>query len=238
MNKVNQLTILTCITLILALVNLTATVTIYNEINSLKDQKSIQELDRGQAPQNAPGNTPLPLKGKVSADDDPSQGSTDATVTIIEYSDFECPYCARFYSQTLSQIRKNYIDNGKVKLVYRDFPLDLHQNARKAAEAAECADEQGKFWEFHDKLYENQNSLDNESLKQYAKDMGLNTNQFNTCLDSGKMTQEVLKDFEDGSSYGVTGTPTLFINGIKVVGAQPYEFFKKIIDQELISNIS
>jgi protein-disulfide isomerase len=138
----------------------------------------------------------------------------------------------------LSQIRKNYIDNGKVKLVYRDFPLDLHQNARKAAEAAECADEQGKFWEFHDKLYENQNSLDNESLKQYAKDMGLNTNQFNTCLDSGKMTQEVLKDFEDGSSYGVTGTPTLFINGIKVVGAQPYEFFKKIIDQELISNIS
>jgi len=237
MNNANLLTILISITLILTIVNLTATVNIYNEINTLKNLNSIQKFDSGQTPGIVPTNTPLPSKIKASVDDDPSQGSKDASVTIIEFSDFECPYCARFYSQTMPQIRMNYIDTDKVKFVYRDFPLDFHQYAKKAAEAAECADEQGKFWEFHDKLYENQNALDNESLKQYAKDMGLKTDQFNTCLDSGKMTQEVLKDLEDGSSYGVTGTPTLFINGIKVVGAQPYEVFQKIIDQELNSSI-
>ncbi|MEA2055296.1 MAG: thioredoxin domain-containing protein [Candidatus Thermoplasmatota archaeon] len=168
-----------------------------------------------------------------SIDDDTIMGSEDATVTMIEFSDFECYYCGKFYTETLSQLKTNYIDTGKVKFVYRDYPLAMHQNAQKAAEAAECAGEQGKFWEYHNKLLENQNALDNESLKQYAKDLGLDETQFNTCLDSGEMTSEVQKDFSDGSSYGVTGTPTFFINDQKLVGAKPYSSFESAIEEEL-----
>ena len=168
-----------------------------------------------------------------STDDDAIMGSEDAPVTMIEFSDFECYYCGKFYTETLPQLKTNYIDTGKVRFVYRDYPLAMHQNAQKAAEAAECAGEQGKFWEYHNKLLENQNALDNESLKQYAKDLGLNEAQFNTCLDSGEMTSEVQKDFSDGASYGVTGTPTFFINDQKLVGAKPYSSFESAIEAEL-----
>ena len=135
--------------------------------------------------------------------------------------------------QTLPQIEENYIQTGKVKFVYRDYPLSFHPHAQTAAEAAECAKEQEKYWEYHDKLYNNINDLDNESLKQYAKDLGLDITQFNECLDSGKMASEVEKDFQDGASYGISGTPTFFINGVMVVGAKPYEVFQQVIEQEL-----
>lgn len=232
MNTVKLLTTLVSITLILTIVNLSATINLYDKINNLENINPTQNTG-SQITQPAPANTPQPLKIKVSADDDPVQGYKDAPITIIEFSDFQCPYCAKFYTQTLPQIKENYIDTGKVKFVYRDFPLSFHPYAKKAAEAAECAHEQGKFWEFHDKIYENQNTLNNESLKQYAIDLGLNKDQFNTCLDTGKMSQEVMKDLQDGSSYGVTGTPAFFINGTKLVGAQPYEAFQRIIEQEL-----
>lgn len=173
---------------------------------------------------------------EVSADDDPVKGSENATVTIIEFSDFECPFCARFYEQTLPQIEENYINTGKVKLVYRDYPLGFHQNAQKAAEAAECADEQGKFWEMHDMIFENQNAIDTASLKQYAGQLGLNTSEFNDCLDSGRMASEVQKDFSDGSLYGVTGTPAFFINGVLVSGAQPYSVFEQVIEEQLAAS--
>jgi protein-disulfide isomerase len=236
MDNTKLLTILVSITLILTVLNLSATINIYSNINTIKNINSIQ-YPGGQLTQIAPTNTPLPLKIKVSADDDPVQGSKDAPVTIIEFSDFQCPYCAKFYTQTLPQIRENYIDTGKVKFVYRDYPLSSHQYAKKAAEAAECAHEQGKFWEFHDMIYENQIDLNYEKLKQYAIDLGLNTNEFNICLDSGRMSQEVMKDFQDGSNYGVTGTPSFFINGTKLVGVQPFEAFQRIIEQELKSSI-
>lgn len=172
---------------------------------------------------------------QVSADDDAIEGNKNAEVTIIEFSDYECPFCARFYSQTLGQIRENYIDTGKVKLIYRDFPLSFHANAQKAAEAAECAGEEGdeKYYEMHNLLFEKGVSGGVNSFKQYAKDIDLDTESFNECLDSGKMTSEVQKDFSEGQQAGVRGTPAFFINGKMISGAQPYSVFQQAIEQEL-----
>lgn len=174
----------------------------------------------------------------VSADDDPFQGAPDAPVTIIEFSDFQCPFCGRFFENTLPEIKRNYIDTGKVKFVYRDFPLEnIHPSANKAAEAANCASDQGKFWEYHDLLFANQPvwAAGNATVefKKYASTLGLDEVEFSQCLDSGKYTEEILKDLQDGLDAGVNGTPTLFINGVKVVGARSYDTFKEVIDAEL-----
>lgn len=169
-------------------------------------------------------------RSQISVDDDPFKGGQNAKVTIVEFSDYQCPYCARAKS-TVEEIMNTY--GNKVRFVYRDFPLPGHQFAQKAAEASECADEQGKFWEYHDLIFENQQSLSVDALKSYAKELSLNENQFNSCLDSGKYTQEVKSDLKDGANYGVEGTPTFFINGIKIPGAVPFEQFKQIIDSEL-----
>jgi protein-disulfide isomerase len=235
MDNEKRLTILISIILILTLLNLSATINVYNKITTVEKLNSTKEYVVGQV-QSAPTNVPQPSRVNVSTDGDPVLGSKDAPVTIIEFSDFQCPFCEQFFTQTLPQIKKNYIQTGKIKFVYRDYPLDFHQYANKAAQAAKCGDEQGKFWEFHDKIFENQNSLNNESLKQFAKELGLNTSEFNNCLDSGKMAQNVLKDFQDGNSYGVTGTPTFFINGKKLVGTQPYEVIQQVIEEELNPN--
>lgn len=170
---------------------------------------------------------------EISVDDDAFLGKENAPVTIVEFSDYQCPFCERFYLQTLDQLKKEYIDTGKVKLVYRDFPLEFHPYAQKAAEAAECAGEQGKYYQMHNKLFENQVAIDIPDLKKYAKDIGLNTAQFNTCLDTGKMKSEVENDYQEGISYGVTGTPAFFINGKLLEGAQPFSAFKQAIDAEL-----
>jgi protein-disulfide isomerase len=172
------------------------------------------------------------------ADDDPVEGNANAPVTIVEFSDFQCPFCESFYTNTLQQIRKDYVDTGKVKLIFRDFPLSFHPHAQKSAEAAECANLQGKYWEMHDKLFENQTSLDNSSdyisdLKRYAADLKLDTAKFNSCLDNGDTAAEISKDFNDGAAAGISGTPSFFINGQKIVGAQPYSAFKAAIDAEL-----
>jgi protein-disulfide isomerase len=168
----------------------------------------------------------------VSVDDDPSIGSEDAKVVIVEFSDYTCPYCAKFANEVEDKLLENYGD--KIRFVYRDFPVhgDI---AYKGAEAANCAGEQGKYWEFHRILYQNQREwMSNTSmLYSYAEQLGLNVTAFKACLDSGKYKSEVDKDLQDGRSYGVTGTPTFFINGKKVVGYMPYEEFAKLIDQEL-----
>ncbi len=161
---------------------------------------------------------------------DPFFGPEDAKVTIIVYSDFQCPYCTRAVP-TVNQIKEKYGD--RVKVVFKDFPLSSHQYAQKAAEAAQCAHEQGRFWEYHDTLFANQGSLGIASLKQYASGLGLNTEQFNSCLDSGKYAAEVQKDFSDGRAAGVSGTPTFFINGKKLVGAQSFSAFESLIINEL-----
>lgn len=174
----------------------------------------------------------------VSADDDPFLGSLDAPVTIIEFSDFQCPFCNRFFQNTFPELKKNYIDTGKVRYVYRDFPISsIHPFAEEAAEAANCAGEQGRFWEYHDMLFENQviwaSGNSTVEFKRYASNLSLNEEQFNLCLESERYADEVSKDLQDGLKVGVNGTPTLFVNGFKVVGAQPYEVFKGVIDSEL-----
>ncbi|MBI4176604.1 MAG: DsbA family protein [Candidatus Aenigmarchaeota archaeon] len=184
----------------------------------------------------AAGGDGAPLGGSVavSADDDPALGPANAKVTVIEFSDFQCPFCKRFFDQTLGQIKSDYVETGKIRFAYRDFPLDsIHPNARPAAMAAECANEQGKFWEFHDKIFQNQQSMSTESYKQWAAELGLDAGQFNSCVDSNKYAQEVEKDFQDGVAAGVSGTPTVFVNGQKIVGAQPFEAFQAAIEQAL-----
>lgn len=220
-------------TLILTLINTYNIFNLSNKLNSLTIPQSDTGTKESQPLGNVPKQPSQPSRISVSIDDDAVLGDKNAPVTIIEFSDFECPFCARFYQQTLPLIKENYIKTGKVKLVYRDFPLSFHPNAQKAAEAAECAGEQGNYYEMHDLLFEKGVSGGVASFKQYAKDLGLDTTKFNECLDSGKFASEVQKDFQDGQNYGVSGTPTFFINGIKVVGAQPYNVFEQIIEQEL-----
>lgn len=158
-------------------------------------------------------------------DTDPSLGSQKAPVTIIAFEDFECPFCRRFSQQTEPLLIQNEIKNGAARLVWKDFPLSIHSHAQKAHEAARCAWEQGKFWEYHDLLFNNQNDLKVNSLKQYAKELGLNENQFTTCLDSGKYASLIKEKVNEGIAAGVNGTPSFLINGAIVVGAQPYQTF-------------
>lgn len=184
-------------------------------------------------PPGADDPTPTVVDMEALLDDDTVRGDPDAPVTIVEWSDFECPFCARFYEQTLPSIEEEYIKTGKVKLVYRDFPLSFHTNAQKAAEAAECAGEQGKYWEMHDMLFAQGVQGGVAGFKQYAKDLGLNTAKFDSCLDSGAMAGEVQKDMADGAAVGIQGTPGFIVNGKLVSGAQPFAVFKQVIDAEL-----
>lgn len=172
-----------------------------------------------------------PPRTKVEvAANDPVRGPADAAVTIVEFSDFQCPFCARGKA-TVDQVVERYGD--KVRVVFRDFPLPMHRDAPKAAEAGQCAAEQGKFWEMHDKMFENQAALGVDALKKSAADLGLDAAKFNECLDSGKHAEDVKKDTESGQSFGVSGTPAFFINGRMISGAQPFENFAKVIDDEL-----
>lgn len=236
MDSIKLLALIAGLALILGFVNSYAILNITNNSDSITGE-SVAAADVQDQPKNEPqpSNEPQePPRVTVSADDDPVKGSENAPVTIIEFADFQCPFCARFYSQTLPQIEENYIKTGKVKLIYRDFPLsNIHKDAQKAAEAAECADDQDKFWEMHDKIFENQGSLSVENFKKWAEDLGLDTEEFDDCLDSGKHASEVQNDLRDGSSYGVRGTPAFFVNGILVSGAQPYSVFQQAIEYEL-----
>ena len=168
---------------------------------------------------------------KVSEDDDPWTGNESAPVTIVIFSDYACPYCAKF-AEVEKMIAENYSD--KVKIVFRDFPVH-GEIAYKAAEAANCALEQGKFWEYHYILFEKQKEWINNASKfyEYAKELGLDVNKFKACLDSEKYKMEVRKDYEDGIRYGVRGTPTFFVNGKMYVGYRNYDEIVKIIEDTL-----
>lgn len=171
---------------------------------------------------------PTPTKADIQVkSDDHIRGDKNAPVTMIEYSDFECPFCSRV-QPTIEKILSDY--EGQVNLVYRHFPLSFHPNAQKAGEASECAAEQGKFWEMHDMMFADQDQLDVDSLKNSAKELGLDTSSFDKCLDDGKYAQKVKDDIAEGSNYGVQGTPATFVNGQLVSGAQPYENFASVID--------
>ena len=180
----------------------------------------------------------------VSEDDDAVLGKANAPVTIIEFSDYQCPFCRKFWTEKYSQIKSEYIDTGKVKLVFRDFPLSFHPMAQASAEAAECVREKGgdsAYFKYHDKLFSEQNILDGGTvkstiqyteadLKSWAKEIGYD---IGSCLDSGKYSEEVQNDLADGQSAGISGTPGFVINGISVSGAQPFSVFEQIIEGEL-----
>ncbi|MEK7138628.1 MAG: DsbA family protein [Patescibacteria group bacterium] len=177
---------------------------------------------------------------EVAVDDDAFLGNKNASVVLVEFSDFQCPFCRTFWRDTLPLIKSEYIDTGKVKFVYRDFPLSFHPGAMPAAQAAECAEEQGKFWEMHDKIFSEQDKLgsgtvqfDSNDLKKWAGEVGLDMPKFNSCFDSQKHGDEISKDQSDGQAAGVNGTPTIFVNGQPIVGAQPFSAFKALIDAEL-----
>ena len=172
----------------------------------------------------------LPQPRIQVAAEGPTRGPKDAPITIVEFSDFECPYCGSAF-ETVEQVMNAYA--GKVRLVYRQFPLSFHPHAAKAAEASLCAADQGKFWEYHDVLFKNQKKLEPTDLKVHATEVGIDAQKFGQCLDSGDKKKAVDADQQAGLAAGVGGTPAFFINGIFLNGAQPIDEFKKVIDGEL-----
>ena len=177
----------------------------------------------------------------IGVDDDPVLGSPDAKVLMIEFGDYQCPSCRMFWKDIEPRLKRDYIDTGKVKLVFRDFPLmQIHPEALLAAMAVDCAGEQQKYWQYHDKVFREQYNKGDDivrmkpaDLKKWAKDIGMDQAKFDQCLDSEKFKNEVLKDKADGDAAGVQGTPTFFINGRAIGGAQQYPEYKKLIDELL-----
>ena len=187
--------------------------------------------------------SPLPTTptqiSDINFDNDPIRGDEHASINLVEFSDYQCPFCKRTFDDTMPELKEKYIDTGKIKHVFRDYPMPFHQNGIPAANAAECANEQGKFWEYHDILFSKQTEWQNlsgnstnDKLKVYALNItNIDTNKFNSCIDSKKYKEEVEKDISDGSIYGVSGTPTFYIgnkeNGYtQIVGAQPLATLK------------
>lgn len=217
----------------------------YGDVTTTVNQQA-QSPSNANQPPTQPTQQPQQGSGmiqNVSIDDDPVKGNDNAKITIIEFSDFQCPFCERFATQTFSQLMTEYVDSGKAKFVYRDFPLDdLHPNARAAALAAECAHSQGKFWEYHEKLFSQQGEWErlnstavSTAFVGMASGLNLDKSSFNTCLESKKYSDEVKNDYSQGTRYGVTGTPTFFIGNsndgfVKVVGSKPIQSFRDVID--------
>jgi protein-disulfide isomerase len=179
------------------------------------------------------GSTRTPATTTLSAvtDDDPSQGPENAPVTIVEFSDYQCPYCQMWHEQVLSRLMTEYA--GKIRFIYRDFPLGGHPEAQPAAEAANCAGDQNAYWEFQDSIFSGLYGYGRSAYEQYALDLGLDIDKFSTCLDNRKYQAEVQEDYSDAIALGVQSTPTFFINDRQVVGAQPFETFQQIVEAEL-----
>ncbi len=203
------------------------------------------------APQPSPSPSPQPSGGsaEIKALLDGAagkQGSDEAEIVIIEYSDYQCPFCRSWYSESKSQLDKEYIETGKVQFIYKDFPLSFHPMAQTYAEAARCAGDQEKYWEMHDKIFDEQNkfgqgtisNITQENIKSWATELGMNAATFNSCLDSGKYAQAIQSNFAEGQQVGVSGTPSFIIgkrngSGQLIVGAQPYSVFKSAIEANL-----
>ncbi len=209
-----------------------------NELKTGSNANTAAAANPGDA---LPTTPPPPQVVKVDNGKLPILGDENAKVTIVEFSDFQCPFCKRYIDETHEQIKEKYIDTGKVKIAYRHYPLtSIHPNAQKAAEASECANEQSKFWEFHDKLFAEQDTWSPLTLTDasnafvgYAGELGLNTDQFQSCLDSDKYQKAVETDLEAGNKVQVDGTPAFFVNGYRLVGAQPFSEFERVIEEEL-----
>lgn len=210
----------------------------------LKELSEIKQLLANQKqPQPAPPGQQMPQTMTVKSDAIYVLGKSGAPVTMVEFTDYQCPFCGRFEATTFPEIKKNFIDTGKMRLIVRDLPLDgLHQYAMKAAQAVQCAGDQGKFWEMKDLLFKNQNKLDADSLNGYAtKDLALNAVTFKKCMADGKHLKEIGAEARYAQSLGINGTPTFIIGktagdsveGRLVVGALPYENFAAVINDAL-----
>jgi protein-disulfide isomerase len=221
------------------------------DIDELKanQQQILEQLKelKGDAPLKRvlPTKTEQPFDIAVNEHSPAVKGNKNARVEIIEFSDFQCTFCLGYVSETFPQIEKNYLKTGKVKYLFRDLPLPLHANAFRAAEAARCAGEQGKFWEAHDRFFANQNTLNPNDWPQHAQALGLDTAKFNQCLMSGKYDDEIHRDVDEALSLGIEGTPAFLIgvtdpnnprqvNVRKVLlGAESYDTFKTTLDELL-----
>lgn len=206
--------------------------------------EDVNVLGETAAPQGGGQATPTggqaaPTDLKVNLENVPMLGEATASVTIVEFSDFQCPYCEQFFTLTLPQVKKEYVETGKVKYYFKNFPLvTLHKNAAKAAEAALCAEDQGKFWVYHDQLFAKQGEWAEQTspsalFKKYAGGLALGAAAFAQCLDSGNYAAEVMSNLNEGQTLGVTGTPSFVINGKLFVGAYPFAEIKRILDELL-----
>jgi protein-disulfide isomerase len=180
-------------------------------------------------------------RARISTSNRPFLGAEDAPVTLVEFTDYQCPYCSRFFSTTLTSLKKEYIDTGKVRLVIKDLPLSMHPNARPAAVAAHCANDQERFWAMHDSMFKNSRKLQTEHLAQYAQDIGLDTERFQECIGSDRHNSMIQADISEASRQGISGTPTFIVGrttddvveGVKLRGAQSVETFRSHIDELL-----
>lgn len=207
------------------------------ELEAVK--KELSQMQRsGQRAQPAAPSGPV----RTSVAGAPTLGRADAPVTMVEFSDYQCPFCQRFFVTTLPAIKKEYVDTGKVRYVFRDFPLDqLHPQARKAAEAAHCAGEQGKYWEMHEALFRNQRALAVPQLVEHATSVGVDRGKLDKCLASGRFATRVAQGVADGAAIGVQGTPAFVVGkttgdvveGTAIRGAQPLDNFRRVIDRML-----
>lgn len=189
---------------------------------------------QGEIPQ--PPTAVVRDSGKATPEigDDVVLGDPDAPVTVIEFGDYQCPFCEKFFRETEPLLRREYIETGKVKMVYKDFPISsIHPYATAAAEAAQCAKDQGKYWVYHDALFERQQLLGGLDYVRLAGELGMDAVQFKSCIDSRKYKEEVENDYQEGIAAGVQGTPATFVNGVLIAGAQPYAVFKAAIDEAL-----
>lgn len=206
-------------------------------------EEEIKELKSKPSQPAAPGAAPARVIEKVvSLDNDPMKGDPKAPVTIVEFSDYECPFCRRSYENVFTKLDEEYIKTGKVRMVFRDFPLGFHQKAIPAAIAANCAGEQGKYWEVHNFLFQNPDKLGTEYVLNASDELGLDKAKLTTCMNDKSKEKEITEDFKAGQEYGVRGTPSYFIgkttddneiNGVFVRGAQPYSVFKEHIESIL-----
>ena len=184
----------------------------------------------------APTAAPSFTRYDIPTEGFPSIGPEDAEIVLVEFSDFQCPYCKRWYDETYKPLMAAY--PGQIRLVYRNLPLtSIHSQAQPAAIASLCADEQGAYWPYHDKLFSSELTLGREAYLQYAADLNLDDNAFETCLDSGKFDEFIKEDMDFSLNLGVRSTPTFFVNGVPLVGAQPLSAFKQLIDKELAGEI-
>ena len=209
----------------------------------LKELRSIrQTLERQQQPQ--PRQVQAPPDDKVAIafqSGGNSIGRPDAPIVMVEYSDYQCPFCRQFHMSTFDEIKKNYVDSGRVRYISRDFPLAFHENARRAAIAARCAGDQGRFWELRHVMIVNANQLTAPSILKYAGELKLEMGGFRTCLDSERYGKDVDRDMEEGAQAGVSGTPSFVVGrlvngrleGVRVVGAMPYQALASTLDEAL-----